>query len=240
MPLTIIRVLITVIFLSLEPCSAMLRPQERSLSSKWSVSASSSVCQKQLHVQLSERLQQVLKERNQDSPPPEASDIRRDSNETNAEDQYVSSLCTSKPEHAQSNGRAKRKSKGQTSLETSAVPMKPSVKTSTTKTLKEKKTLKSETESKRAQLDKEKVWLLWSLCSLMSSPKFLLRIKVFFVSLVFLFLEISALRETQRLQAAWWSSSLAAIRIMANLKKNTLLKSSLRTGFLLLSTGMNI
>lgn len=236
MPLTIIRVLITVIFLSLEPCSAMLRPQERSLSSKWSVSASSSVCQKQLHIQLSERLQQVLKERNKDSPPPEASDIRRDSNETNAEDQYVSSLCTSKPQHAQSNGRAKRKSKGQTSLETSAV-----LQTSTTKTLKEKKTLKSETESKRAQLDKEKVWLLWSLCSLMSSPKFLLRIKVFFfVSLVFLFLEISALRETQRLQAAWWSSSLAAIRIMANLKKNTLLKSSLRTGFLLLSTGMNI
>lgn len=236
MPLTIIRVLITVIFLSLEPCSAMLRPQERSLSSKWSVSASSSVCQKQLHIQLSERLQQVLKERNKDSPPPEASDIRRDSNETNAEDQYVSSLCTSKPQHAQSNGRAKRKSKGQTSLETSAV-----LQTSTTKTLKEKKTLKSETESKRAQLDKEKVWLLWSLCSLMSSPKFLLRIKVFFfVSLVFLFLQISALRETQRLQAAWWSSSLAAIRIMANLKKNTLLKSSLRTGFLLLSTGMNI
>lgn len=175
MPLTIIRVLITVIFLSLEPCSAMLRPQERSLSSKWSVSASSSVCQKQLHIQLSERLQQVLKERNKDSPPPEASDIRRDSNETNAEDQYVSSLCTSKPQHAQSNGRAKRKSKGQTSLETSAV-----LQTSTTKTLKEKKTLKSETESKRAQLDKEKVWLLWSLCSLMSSPKFLLRIKVFF------------------------------------------------------------
>ncbi|XP_076734450.1 synaptonemal complex protein 2 isoform X1 [Maylandia zebra] len=134
-----------------EPCSAMLRPQERSLSSKWSVSASSSVCQKQLHIQLSERLQQVLKERNKDSPPPEASDIRRDSNETNAEDQYVSSLCTSKPQHAQSNGRAKRKSKGQTSLETSAV-----LQTSTTKTLKEKKTLKSETESKRAQLDKEK------------------------------------------------------------------------------------
>lgn len=157
MPLTIIRVLITVIFLSLEPCSAMLCPQERSLSSKWSVSASSSVCQKQLHIQLSERLHQVLKERNQDSPPSEASDIRRDSNETNAEDQYVSSLCTSKPQHAQSNGRAKRKSKGQKSLETSAVPMKPSVKTSTTKTLKEKKTLKSETESKRAQLDKEKV-----------------------------------------------------------------------------------
>lgn len=238
MPLTIIRVLITVIFLSLEPCAyaePMLHPQERSLSSKWSVSASSSVCQKQLHIQLSERLQQVLKERNQDSPPPEASDIRRDSNETNAEDQYVSSLCTSKLQHAQSNGRAKRKSKGQTSLETSAV-----LQTSTTKTLKEKKTLKSETESKRAQLDKEKVWLLWSLCSLMSSPKFLLRIKVFFVSLVFLFLEISALRETQRLQAAWWSSSLAAIKIMANLKKNTLLKSSLRTGFLLLSTGMNI
>lgn len=160
MPLTIIRVLITVIFLSLEPCSAMLGPQERSLSSKWSVSASSSVCQKQLHSQLSERLQQVLKERNQESPPSEASDIRRDSNETNAEDQYVSSLCTSKPQHAQSNGRAKRKSKGQKSLETSAVPMKPAVKTSTTKTLKEKKTLKSETESKRAQLDKEKVWLL--------------------------------------------------------------------------------
>lgn len=139
-----------------EPCSAMLRPQERSLSSKWSVSASSSVCQKQLHSQLSERLQQVLKERNQESPPSEASDIRRDSNETNAEDQYVSSLCTSKPQHAQSNGCAKRKSKGQKSLETSAVPMKPSVKTSTTKTLKEKKTLKSETESKRTQLDKEK------------------------------------------------------------------------------------
>lgn len=154
MPLTIIRVLITVIFLSLEPCSAMLRPQKCSLSSKWSVSASSSVCQKQLHIQLNERLQQVLKERNQDSPPPEASDIRR---ETNAEDQYVSSSCTSNLQHAQSNGRAKGRSKGQTSLETSAVPMKPSVKTSTTKTLKEKKTPKSETESKRAQLDKEKV-----------------------------------------------------------------------------------
>ncbi|XP_025757206.1 synaptonemal complex protein 2 isoform X4 [Oreochromis niloticus] len=138
------------------PRSGMARPRERSLSSKWSVSASSSVCQKQLHIQLSERLRHVLKERNQDSPPPEASDIRTDSSETNAGDQYVSSLCTSKPQHAQSNGGAKGKTKGQTSLETGAVPMTPSVKTSTTKTLKEKKTPKSETENKRAQLDKEK------------------------------------------------------------------------------------
>lgn len=135
----------------------MARPRERSLSSKWSVSASSLVCQKQLHIQLSKRLQHVLKERNQDSLPPEASDIRTDSNETNAEDQHVSSLCTSKPQHAQSNGGAKGKTKGQTSLETGAVPMTPSVKTSTTKTLKEKKTPKSETENKRPQLDKEKV-----------------------------------------------------------------------------------
>ncbi|XP_030588703.1 synaptonemal complex protein 2 isoform X3 [Archocentrus centrarchus] len=140
-----------------ETCSTLAGPQERSSSSRWSVSASSLFCQKQLHIQLTERLQQVLNGRNQDSAPtPEMADIRRDSNDTSTEDQCVSSLCTSKDQRAQSNGCVKGKTKVQTSLAIGVIPIKPSVKTSTTKNQKEKMPSEAEVENKNYPSSKEK------------------------------------------------------------------------------------
>ncbi|XP_068996668.1 synaptonemal complex protein 2 [Embiotoca jacksoni] len=144
------------------PHSSIAGQQESRQSSakKWSVS-DSSICQKQLHIELTERLQQVLSERNQDPAPQEPaasqremSDIRRGSKDRSTGDQSVLSLCT--PNVQQALRHAKGKRKGQTLMEENAVPVKASGKISTTKSHQEMKPPNVKVETKRTLSHKEK------------------------------------------------------------------------------------
>ncbi|XP_008273995.1 synaptonemal complex protein 2 [Stegastes partitus] len=98
---------------------------------RWSVSDSSLVRQKELHVELTKRLQQVLDERNQNPAPQEPaalerkmSNVRGDSKDRSSGDQRVSSMCIPKEQQTQRNNPAKQKSKSQTLLKVEAVTVK--------------------------------------------------------------------------------------------------------------------
>lgn len=149
------------IFFSLEPRSSLAQQQER-LSSvqRLSVPVRSSISQKQLHTELTQRLQQVLSERNQDPAPQEPaapqrkmSDIREDSKGRRC----ASTLCSTKEQQAQRNGLAKGKSKGQMSMDADAAPIKAPAKASTIKVLQKSIPPNISVQTNRALSSKAKV-----------------------------------------------------------------------------------
>ena len=125
-----------------------------------SVSGSISVSQKQLHTELTQRLQQVLSERNQDPAPQEPSapqrnmsDVREDSKGRSSAKQPASTALHT-PKEAQRNGPAKGKSK----READAAPVAAPAKASTTKALQKKRVSPNvKAETKRALSSKDKV-----------------------------------------------------------------------------------
>ncbi|XP_034732402.1 synaptonemal complex protein 2 isoform X2 [Etheostoma cragini] len=139
--------------------------QQERLSSAQTLSGpgSSSISQKQLHTKLTQRLQQVLSERNQDPAPQEPSvsqikvfDIRKDSKGRSSADRCASILSPPKEQQAQRNGVAKGKRKHQMSLEADAIKITAPAKASTTKALKKKVLPNLTVETNKALLSKEK------------------------------------------------------------------------------------
>ncbi|XP_042347777.1 synaptonemal complex protein 2-like [Plectropomus leopardus] len=118
-----------------ESLSSLERQQE-SLSSaqRLSVSGSSSVGQKQFHTELTQRLKQVLNERNPDPAPQEPSDIREAKGRGSVE-RCASKRCAPKEQQAQRKGSAKGKIKRQMSVEAQAALIKAPAKTTTTEAL---------------------------------------------------------------------------------------------------------
>lgn len=159
----------TIYFYSLEPHLSLTGPQEcrSSVPQRFSVSDPSLVQQKLLHKELTQRLQQVLRERKQDpaheepaAPQTKMSNVRGSSKDRDSGVRQVSSLHTPKVQQAQRTSHGKGKSKGQTSAEADFVPIKASVSTSITKTLQEGMPAKVKDETKGATSSKEKVWML--------------------------------------------------------------------------------
>lgn len=133
------------------PCSAQ---QQEHLSStqRLSVPVLGPISEKQLNTKLTQRLRQVLRERNQDPAPQEPAapqrkilGITEDSKGRNSVDWCASTVCTPKEQPAQSNGPAE--SKGLMSMEADAALIKGPAKVSTTKSLQQQKTpnIKGET-----------------------------------------------------------------------------------------------
>ncbi|KAM6924887.1 synaptonemal complex protein 2 [Xenentodon cancila] len=129
---------------------------------KLSVSYSSLVLQKQLHSELTLRLQEVLKERNQnpftEKPAPlqkEMSSTRKGLKGTSSRNSCGSSLSVLREKQAQRNDHTKRKGKDQIPLDTDPVPIKASVKTSKGKVLHDKKESRVRDETKRIFSSKE-------------------------------------------------------------------------------------
>ncbi|XP_075331608.1 uncharacterized protein sycp2 [Odontesthes bonariensis] len=148
-----------------EPRSSLAREQERCPPSaqKLSVSDSNLVIQKQLHKELTQRLQQVVSERNHDPPPQrptafqnKTSNTRRDSKDRSSENQRDSSWCTPKGQQAQRNDHTKGTSKGKMSFEAEAVPTKSSVRATATKTAPKRIPPKVKDEIKTVPPNKEK------------------------------------------------------------------------------------
>lgn len=120
------------------------------------------ISQKQLHTELTQRLQQVLSERNQDPaleepnvPQRKMSAVREDSKGRSS-----ANRTAPKEQKAQRSDLAKGKSKGQIPLEVDAAQIKAPAKASTTKGLQERKTPNVMVETNRALSSKEKVWIL--------------------------------------------------------------------------------
>ncbi|XP_041654666.1 synaptonemal complex protein 2 [Cheilinus undulatus] len=114
-----------------EPSSLKRKKEGLSSAQKISAPVNSPISQKKLHAELTQRLQQVLKERNQDpAPQEEPAELKRkmsDSKGRGSADQ-----CASK-EQAQRAGPAIQKSDGQMSVEKDTVVVKASAKASTSK-----------------------------------------------------------------------------------------------------------
>ncbi|XP_054465353.1 synaptonemal complex protein 2 [Anoplopoma fimbria] len=148
----------------LEPCSSLAQQQEcPSSGQRLSLLGSSSTSQKQLHNELTQRLQQVLNESNQDPAPQEPFapqrkllDIREDSKGRSSAVQCASVLCTTKQQQTQRNGLAKGKSKRLLSLEADAALIKDPAKSSTTKALKKREPANVKVETHSIQSNKEK------------------------------------------------------------------------------------
>ncbi|XP_024862049.1 synaptonemal complex protein 2 isoform X1 [Kryptolebias marmoratus] len=148
-----------------ESNSSVVEQLERcpSSSRKLSISNSSLVLQKQLHSELTQRLQQVLNERNED-PQYEAapalqkkpSNARRNSKDRSSESMRDSALYTPQVQQLQTNDQRKGESKGQTSQRADAVSTNSSLKTSATKTVQEKKESKNKDETNTALSSKDK------------------------------------------------------------------------------------
>ncbi|XP_033942241.1 synaptonemal complex protein 2 isoform X2 [Pseudochaenichthys georgianus] len=124
-----------------EPRSSLAQQQDRpSSAQRFSVSDKHS--QKQLHSELTQRLQQVLGESNQDPAPQEpaaaqrkVSDIKDHAKGRRTADPSASTLCGPKEQQAHKNSLAKGKSKHQMSLQEDAAPVKAPAKASTAKAL---------------------------------------------------------------------------------------------------------
>lgn len=152
-------------FFSLEPRSSLAQQQERRFSAqRLSVPVFGPISQKQLYTELTQRLQQVLSERNQDPGPQEpaapqrkTSYTREDSKGRSSADLCASTLCTPKEQQAQRNGLPKGKSKGQMSLEADAALIKAPAEASTTKALQERIPPNVQVQTNRALSSKEKV-----------------------------------------------------------------------------------
>ncbi|XP_029361274.1 synaptonemal complex protein 2 [Echeneis naucrates] len=146
----------------LQSDSAQCQEQPRS-ALRSSVPGSGSISQKQLHTELTKRLQQVLRKQNEDQVPEQSaktqgkrSHIRGDSKGRNSTDQFVSTLCTFKAQQAQKKGLATGRSKAQISLEANVPPHKAPVKISTAKVLQEKMAPSAKAETHMALSSKEK------------------------------------------------------------------------------------
>ncbi|XP_072223279.1 uncharacterized protein sycp2 [Leuresthes tenuis] len=139
-----------------EPRSSLAGQQERCPPSaqKLSVSDSNLVLQKQLHKELTQRLQQVLSERNQDPPPEKPTALQKISSNTRRDSKDRS--CTSKVQQAQRNDHTKGRSKGKLSFEAEAVPTKSSVRATTTKTVQKRIPPKVKDDIKMVLPNKEK------------------------------------------------------------------------------------
>ncbi|XP_035513508.1 synaptonemal complex protein 2-like [Morone saxatilis] len=128
---------------------------------KLSVQAPGPVSQKQLHTEVTQRLQQFLSERNQGPAPPQPAAPQRkmfDNGEDSkgSAEQCASTLRAPKEQRAQKSGLAKGKSKGQMSLEADAALIKAPAKASTTKVLQERIPPNVRVETNRALSVKEK------------------------------------------------------------------------------------
>ncbi|KAM9350340.1 LOW QUALITY PROTEIN: synaptonemal complex protein 2 [Symphorus nematophorus] len=149
---------------SLEPCTSLSQQQEhRSSAQRLSVPVQGSISLKQLHAELTQRLQQVINERNQEPAPEEPaapqrkmSNIGEDSKDISSVERCASTPCAPKGQQAQKNGLAKRKTKGQKSLEAVAAVIKAPAKATTRKVLQEKMPSSVMVETNRALLSKEK------------------------------------------------------------------------------------
>uniref|UniRef100_A0AAQ5XS90 Synaptonemal complex protein 2 Spt16M-like domain-containing protein n=2 Tax=Amphiprion ocellaris TaxID=80972 RepID=A0AAQ5XS90_AMPOC len=134
-----------------EPHSNVVGKQDQCPSSaqRWSVSNSTFVHQKELHIKVTELLQQVV-ERHQNPTPQEpaalerkSSNVRGDSKDRSSRDEHVSTLCSPKVQQTPRNSSAEGKRKSQTSLKPDAVkaqeriPTKPEVETKRTFTSKD-------------------------------------------------------------------------------------------------------
>ncbi|XP_029292237.1 synaptonemal complex protein 2 isoform X3 [Cottoperca gobio] len=145
-----------------ESCSSLAQQQKRpSSAQRLSVSDKSLISQKQLHSELTQRLQQVLGERNKDPAHQEPStaqtkmsDIKDDSKGRSCLDRSASTLCSTKEQQAQS--LAKGKSKHQMSLEIDATPIKAQSKASKTKALQKREPPNVKGKTNRALSSKEK------------------------------------------------------------------------------------
>ncbi|XP_075950789.1 synaptonemal complex protein 2 [Anarhichas minor] len=138
----------------------------------------SSTSQKQLHTELTQRLQKVLSERNQDAAPQEPlapqrklPDIREDSKGRSSAVQCALVLCTPKEQQTQRNGLAKGKSKRLMSLEADAAVTKDPAKTSSTKARQKRvpPNVKVETDSVLSNKEKRDAEVAGSLVKLISS-----------------------------------------------------------------------
>ncbi|XP_049921300.1 synaptonemal complex protein 2-like [Epinephelus moara] len=138
-----------------------LAGQQESLSSAQtsSVAGSSSINQKQLHIELTQRLQQVLREKNQDPAPQEPSAPHRNMSDIKGRssvEQCAAKLCSPKKQQAQRNGLTKGKSKRQMSLETDADAVKAPAKASTSKAPQKGTPQKGNADTNRNLSSKEK------------------------------------------------------------------------------------
>ncbi|KAK9515487.1 hypothetical protein VZT92_026131 [Zoarces viviparus] len=138
----------------------------------------SSTSQKQLHTELSQRLQKVLSERNQDPAPQEPlapqrklPEIREDSKGRSSAVQCASVLSIPKEQQTQRNGLAKGKSKRMMSLEADAAVTQDPAKTSSTKARQKRvpPNVKVETDSVLSNKEKKDAEVAGSLVKLISS-----------------------------------------------------------------------
>lgn len=154
-------------FFPLEPWSNLSQQQEcQSLAQRLSVSVP--ISQKQLHTQLTQRMQQVLSESENQGPVPQEPvalerkkiDIREDSKDRSLDcqaDRCAPTLSAPKKQQAKRNGLAKGKSKQQMSPEVEATLIKAPAKASPTKVLRERIPPNVKAETKRDLSSKEKV-----------------------------------------------------------------------------------
>ncbi|XP_040010003.1 synaptonemal complex protein 2-like [Xiphias gladius] len=147
-----------------EPHSSLAQQWERpSLALRLSVPGSGPISQKQLHTDLTQRLQQVLSEKNQDcvphvpaAPQRKMSDIKGESKGRISAGQCVSTLFDPKVQQAQRNGLTKGNRKGLMSVEADAAPNKAQVKAPITKAMQERIPPGVKAETNRALSKKEK------------------------------------------------------------------------------------
>ncbi|XP_056241980.1 synaptonemal complex protein 2 [Seriola aureovittata] len=147
-----------------EPHSNSAQQQEHpTLALRLSVPGSGPINHKQLHTELTQRLQRVLSEKNQDHAPQEPaatqrkmSGTRGDSKRRGSADQCASTLGTSNKQQAQRNGLAKGNSKGRMSLKADVALNKAPVKAPTTVALQEKIQPNVKAQTNRALSSKEK------------------------------------------------------------------------------------
>ncbi|KAI9530932.1 hypothetical protein NQZ68_000423 [Dissostichus eleginoides] len=162
---------------SLEPRSSLAQQQDRpSSAQRFSVSDKHS--QKQLHSELTQRLQQVLGESNQDPAPQEPaaaqrkmSDIKDHAKGRRTADPSASTLCGPKEQQAHKNSLAKGKSKHQMSLQEDAAPVKAPAKASTAKALQKKdpSNVKDKTSNALSSKEKRDAEVTGSMVKLISS-----------------------------------------------------------------------
>ncbi|XP_070825464.1 synaptonemal complex protein 2 [Chaetodon trifascialis] len=144
-----------------EPRSSL--SQQQSSAQRLSIPVLGPVSQKQMHTELTHRLQQVLNERNQDPAPQEPaapqrkkSGSRGDSIGRCSVDHCASTLRIPKVQQAQRNDLAKGMKNGQMSLEAGADLIKAPAKASTTKALQERIPPNIKAEAHRALSSKQK------------------------------------------------------------------------------------
>ncbi|KAI4823429.1 hypothetical protein KUCAC02_012013 [Chaenocephalus aceratus] len=160
-----------------EPRSSLAQQQDRpSSAQRFSVSDKHS--QKQLHSELTQRLQQVLGESNQDPAPQEpaaaqrkVSDIKDHAKGRRTADPSASTLCGPKEQQAHKNSLAKGKSKHQMSLQEDAGPVKAPAKASTAKALQKRdpSNVKDKTSNALSSKEKRDAEVTGSMVKLISS-----------------------------------------------------------------------